>query len=61
LEQQLPQNQIITIYEEKVREENELSLALEKEKITSDSLSNMCENRKVYFDKNWHLFIGDFF
>ena len=47
LEQQLPQDQITTLYEEKVQEERYLEDALEKEKITSDSLSYMCANRKV--------------
>ena len=47
LEQDLPQDQITTLYEEKTKEEQALRSALEKEKITSDSLANMCENRKV--------------
>jgi len=34
LEQQLPQDQITTLYEEKVQEERYLEDALEKEKIT---------------------------
>jgi len=48
LEQQLPQDQITTLYEEKVQEERYLEDALEKEKITSDSLSYMCANRNVF-------------
>ena len=47
LEQQLPQSNITTLYEEKQQEEGDLVSALEKEKITSDSLANMCLNRKV--------------
>ena len=47
LEQQLPQSNITTLYEEKQLEERDLESALEKEKITSDSLANMCLNRKV--------------
>lgn len=47
LEQQLPQTNITTLYEEKQQEERDLESALEKEKITSDSLANMCLNRKV--------------
>ena len=56
----MPQNHITELYEEKVREEHELSMALEKEKITSDSLSNMCENRKVYF-KRFDIFLEENF
>lgn len=47
INQQLPQDQITMIFEQKLKEEEDLSSALEREKITSDSLAIMCEDRKV--------------
>lgn len=45
--QDLPQDQITQLHEEKCQEEASLKAKLEKEKNTSDSLANMCETRKV--------------